>query len=485
MENGIVSPKQQFREDCKDLCASLVEIDSDQEVTLVHSTTKMWLSSNPSVLKCMLTINRYLIRNNFFQVQEIELDMASTCIVYLSMPAFEVSKSIQDLQEAFLQGTYSFVDYAVCFWAIHLESAISSIAKKCLDRLSEVLECLEAFLGLHWAFEGKPETISNTVRHDLDILKQHPSYNQICQAVTFAKNQLRPTGKGPSDDDRLQLSHVLSEIRVVLENMTSLPSMSKDEETFIRQNYGLNHYKCNRMNCQFFYRGFVTSTQRDQHIAKHNRSFTCGSQGCPYEIIGFINKKELQKHELDQHGMMAECDRLEFPESETSELKQSQKGTFQCDLCKKLFTRKDNLRSHMRTHNEVPQFDCTVCGKAFLRQHDRKRHEKLHSEKQFVCTGELSSPPGARWGCGRRFASADVLGLHFQSQAGRICIKPLIDEEVMERQRDMIQQQQKSLDPALPSSLLAQYPELQKFKWSQTTMPQDSEDPSTSTEVYT
>lgn len=138
---------------------------------------------------------------------------------------------------------------------------------------------------------------------------------------------------------------------------------------------------------------------------------------------------------------------------------------------------------------------CTVCGKAFARQHDRKRHEGLHSgEKKFVCKGDLKG--GGQWGCGRRFARADALGRHFRSEAGRICIKPLLDEEMQERQRMFNEQQQMQqaaahgmvmhhpqggmmmMDPntgypmdasgnyALPQALLAQYPALAQMNWS-------------------
>lgn len=146
-----------------------------------------------------------------------------------------------------------------------------------------------------------------------------------------------------------------------------------------------------------------------------------------------------------------------------------------------------------------------MCGKAFARQHDRKRHEGLHSgEKKFVCRGELHSS-GQQWGCGRRFARADALGRHFRSEAGRVCIKPLLDEEAAERRnKAMLEQQQQQMnqhhaaqyagaaaaamagglqpmpqpmmvpmDPAtgatafsLPAALLAQYPALQNIDWS-------------------
>ncbi|KAI1823642.1 hypothetical protein F4861DRAFT_509711 [Xylaria intraflava] len=170
---------------------------------------------------------------------------------------------------------------------------------------------------------------------------------------------------------------------------------------------------------------------------------------------------------------------------------QKHPATFQCNLCPKKFTRAYNLRSHLRTHTDERPFVCTVCGKAFARQHDRKRHEGLHSgEKKFVCKGELKA--GGQWGCGRRFARADALGRHFRSEAGRICIKPLLDEEMIERQRvwqeqmaaaqNMAQaQQQVMMDPGvypsmdtstydLPAALLAQYPALAQMNWNQNEM---------------
>ncbi|KAF1940173.1 hypothetical protein EJ02DRAFT_380236 [Clathrospora elynae] len=172
---------------------------------------------------------------------------------------------------------------------------------------------------------------------------------------------------------------------------------------------------------------------------------------------------------------------------------QKHPATFQCTLCPKRFTRAYNLRSHLRTHTDERPFVCSVCGKAFARQHDRKRHEGLHSgEKKFVCRGNLKD--SNHWGCGRRFARADALGRHFRSEAGRVCIRPLLEEEALEKGGVDGQYQQMNdgmfapmpaqnfgMMPAqpgfepfsqappqfLPAALLAQYPALAAIQWDQ------------------
>lgn len=174
---------------------------------------------------------------------------------------------------------------------------------------------------------------------------------------------------------------------------------------------------------------------------------------------------------------------------------QKHPATFQCTLCPKRFTRAYNLRSHLRTHTDERPFVCSVCGKAFARQHDRKRHEGLHSgEKKFVCRGNLKD--SNHWGCGRRFARADALGRHFRSEAGRVCIRPLLEEEAQEKGGwDQNQQMNNGMfsqmpgqnfgggmmpqpgfenfQPGmsqgapqfLPAALLAQYPALAGIQW--------------------
>ncbi|KAJ5611631.1 hypothetical protein N7528_008736 [Penicillium herquei] len=225
-------------------------------------------------------------------------------------------------------------------------------------------------------------------------------------------------------------------------------------------------------------------------LSPHSRSSPSSRDASPSR-----SNRRLSTSSIESRNYILDLADPQRPGAISGDSKRVQKhpATFQCTLCPKRFTRAYNLRSHLRTHTDERPFVCTVCGKAFARQHDRKRHEGLHSgEKKFVCRGDLSR--GGNWGCGRRFARADALGRHFRSEAGRICIKPLLDEESQERERILMEQQQQQhqqpqssghLQPVpqplvmpgvpgmdgqsgnfvLPAALLAQYPALQTLQW--------------------
>jgi len=82
--------------------------------------------------------------------------------------------------------------------------------------------------------------------------------------------------------------------------------------------------------------------------------------------------------------------------------------------CGSTFTRRFNLRGHLRSHTEERPFVCEWpgCKKGFARQHDCKRHQALHTAK---------SQSNICQGCKKTFSRLDALNRHLRSDGGAEC----------------------------------------------------------------
>ncbi|KAJ7703014.1 hypothetical protein B0H17DRAFT_1041265 [Mycena rosella] len=94
--------------------------------------------------------------------------------------------------------------------------------------------------------------------------------------------------------------------------------------------------------------------------------------------------------------------------------------------CGSTFTRRFNLRGHLRSHTEERPYICEWpnCKKGFARQHDCKRHQALHTAKSQtnVCVG-----------CKKTFSRLDALNV-LRSEGGADC-RAMRDQQQQQQQQ--------------------------------------------------
>ncbi|XP_054720723.1 zinc finger protein 423-like, partial [Uloborus diversus] len=160
-------------------------------------------------------------------------------------------------------------------------------------------------------------------------------------------------------------------------------------------------YECSKCPCVF-----GNAIDLGKHQRSHGHDVTIKQESidrmsnvCPTCGMEFNSKDDLRGHMMLIHSStplreafasdikpgMARHDLYNFEEEKQPEENSSkgvrEKKSFECPVCKKQFTRKENRKLHMKTHHQNPgpkTFSCSHCDKVFLKRSQVKDHMRTH-----------------------------------------------------------------------------------------------------------
>eukprot|EP01083_Nonionella_stella_P017348 48513_1 len=148
-------------------------------------------------------------------------------------------------------------------------------------------------------------------------------------------------------------------IKSVAENLGFLYDEAGSDESWSRFMRSAQH---SISNCE-------STIPPQPHIAE----FICGH--CAHKYNSNAN---LMRHMEESHDVLSQSIKSEQPIS-------GQKS-HKCDICQKKFSKKRNLKTHMRIHTSVKPYICGICQKAFSQNSTLKNHMRIHTgKKSYIC----------------------------------------------------------------------------------------------------
>lgn len=387
---------KKLRHHVKKFCSSLVEIVGDDSVELVHPTARQYIRGD----------------NELIRPNDVECQLACLSLQYLTLEYFH-NEEIEDskVTAAVERGELVLQDYVVAKWSYHVRALVEVSwpdrnkpvrpASETFDQamLVEMSDCVHDFIGAYEeAFlpediqSEPPSTPAEAASAEekatamarfkeenekrCSAFKNCKFFDQLVMIWAHIRSHEENGFETRNNISIRQLNGAVQRNRKIMEGMTAKSSQFKEH-------YGDKIFKCNRINCFYFYEGFSDAKTRNKHIEKHTRPYQCEWHNCTMNELGFSTNKDLERHMKHYHptvehqqNSFAPPIRTRLPENSST------KEVPTCNMCGKKFTREFIKKNHMRSHYGERPFTCSLCGKAFTRANDCRRHENtVHSKR--------------------------------------------------------------------------------------------------------
>lgn len=267
----------------EELLGPMVEVHSDNLVTLVHPTAKDYLLQHHS--------------NFFIDPSAADFRLASLCTSYLTHKCFSPSLPESTIKDSVERADYAFQEYATFNWIHHLESLESYKLDSSRDETSNFRPAL-ALLHQHYLEDNLHTGLTlGEEGKDIDISEELNAWK-----IAYERVEVLRQGDGLQNPMPYPLRRLL-EVRRILEE---LPSQANKALSMLTEAYGICLYKCPIIRCTRFFSGFTTGHERDKHVQRHERSYKCLKKDCDYSELGFASEVDLKKHVQICHGTSSE-----------------------------------------------------------------------------------------------------------------------------------------------------------------------------------
>lgn len=283
-----------------------------------------------------------------------------------------------------MKGWFSFQDYACSQWHNHVSTLIAKCGDFFEDARHDQQKSIKNFGSALTDFITQHRENLTTEQHrdhhdqilpQVEKFSRLPFYEDICLLFNHIYTHQKNTYDVRNTVGIAQIEEALKKNRDALETFT--PSSKAVLNDTIKDYYGSNLFKCERVLCKFFYLGYDKKEDREAHNNRHVRPFTCSEPQCTFAPLGFSSKKDRERHVRIYHPHT-----IEGPSMFEAFRSRTGRAAFTCHICGKQFTRKITQLGHERSHFGERPYKCSLCDKAFARVSDCQRHRRIHSRQR-------------------------------------------------------------------------------------------------------